>query len=152
MAASNCPDLAYPKPEPRARKKRREDKDDDKHEREVYQAVDRRDKNRCQLTGRRGNPYTVDPLDKLHHHHIIERSRLGPTETWNLVLVHRIVHDLINDSRIDVYGNADEQLTWTIRADAVEEAFGRKRVPLGVRVVAKEAWEAYIQTESRRRA
>lgn len=154
MGASNYPDFKFAKPAPRVRVKAKKEKTDEAHKRAVYKAVDRRDKNRCVLTGRTGDRYTVDPLDKLHHHHIIEESRLGKTETWNLVTVHALVHSLIGDSRLDVYGDADEPngLTWTIREDAVVECFGRRRVPAFVRVLSIEEWDRYIRSEARHNA
>ena len=149
MSASGCPDLKYAKPEPRARTRAKTVKARESAEDRVYRLVDQRDKGRCRLTGRRGDPYSVDPLDRLHHHHIVERSRGGETSTSNIVSVHRTVHDLIHESRVHVVGDADEQLTWTIKADAVLEAFGRKRVPLGVRVVPDQDWLQFILTDGR---
>lgn len=150
MGASACPDFAFAKPAPRNRVKRVKVRDEKNHDRKVCSAVDKRDKNRCVLTGRRGSTTTVDPLDKLHHHHILQRGRdLGVTETWNITTVHSVVHDLIHENVLTVSGNADERLAWTIKATAVEECFGRKRVPAHVRVVAAEDWLAYIKTEAR---
>jgi hypothetical protein len=152
MGASNYPGLAIPKPPPPNRKKREKRTTMRSQRRTAFDLVDDRDKGVCQLTGRRADVHSVNPLDRIHHHHIIELSACGPDETWNLVSVIGQVHDLLTENFITVWGNADEQLVWTIRADKVVEAFGCKRVPEGVRVVAVEDWETFIHTEAREMA
>jgi hypothetical protein len=142
----------FEKPEPRALAKREKLKKEQKHERAVYAAVDARDRGRCVLTGVRANPYATTLLERLHHHHIVQRgSGQGPTETWNIVSVSAIVHALLHQNRLAVKGNADKKLTWTIKADAVVECFGRRAVPAGVRVVSDEAWPAFIKSQARAR-
>jgi hypothetical protein len=149
MGASNYPGLAIPKPPPPNRKKRENRKVTKRQRRSAFDLVDERDKGRCQLTGRRAAVNSVDPLDRIHHHHIIELSACGPDETWNIVSVIGQVHELQRKNLITVWGNADEQLVWTVRADVVVEAFGSNRVPEGVRVVAVEDWDEFIRTEAR---
>lgn len=149
MGASSYPGLAFPKGDPVTRIKRKKRKVSEKRQRTAFDRVDDRDKGVCQLTGRKADVNSMNPLDRIHHHHIIERSACGPDETWNLVSVRREIHDLLNDNVLTVWGNADEQLVWTIRADKVVEAFGCKRVPEGVRVVAEQNWDEFIRTEAR---
>jgi hypothetical protein len=140
------------KPQPRVLKKREKVKADQKHERAVYAAVDARDRSRCVLTGVRANPYATSMLERLHHHHIVQRgSGQGPTETWNIVSVSAVVHALIHDNRLIVKGNADKELTWAIKRDAVVECFGRKTVPAFVRVVKDEDWSEFLRTFARAR-
>lgn len=152
MGASNWPGLALPKPAPRVKVKAEKVKAEQKHERAVYAKVDARDRSRCQLTGVRANPYAATILERLHHHHIVQRgSGQGPTETWNIVSVSALVHSLLHQNRLVVTGNADKKLTWTIKADAVVECFGRRAVPPGVRVVRDDQWSAFIRTQARER-
>ena len=162
MGASNYPGLAHAKPAPKTRDRRVQRKADQKHLRTVYDVVDERDKERCQLTGRRGNKFSVDPLDRIHHNHIEQRGRdQGPDESWNLVSVTRDVHDLIHQNRIVVTGNADEALAWTLKADTVVELWGREAIPYlkpshfavtrTVRVIPDDEWDAFIRGEARLR-
>jgi hypothetical protein len=134
------------KGEPRIVSKKKAKRDEDAHQRKVYAAVDKRDGLRCRLTGRRANPHSIEALGRLHHHHILQRGRdCGVTETWNIVSVDPIVHALIGLNKITVEGNADVDLLWVVRSDAVVEAFGHSRVPQYVRVVAVENWAAWLQ-------
>ena len=71
------------------------------------------------MTGFRGSPYSVDPLDRIHHHHIVELSRGGKDTTSNIVSVSRTVHDLLHQNRIVVKGDADLRLCWSNKEDAI---------------------------------
>jgi hypothetical protein len=140
------------KPQARVLKKRELVKQVQKQSRDTYAAVDARDKCRCRLTGVRANPYATSMLERLHHHHILQRgSGQGPTETWNIVSIAAIPHALIHDNRLVVKGNADKELTWAIKRDAVVECFGRKAVPAFVRVVKDEDWSEFIKSQARER-
>lgn len=87
--------------------------DADAHERDVYRAVDLRDRRRCRACGRKSNPSAVGLLDRAHHHHVIYRSAGGPTETWNVALVCSGCHDAEHVKKtLQIEGNADEGLTF----------------------------------------
>lgn len=157
MGASNYPGLAIPKPPAPTKKKREQRRGKATRQRTAFDAVDDRDKGRCQLTGRKADTHSPNPLDRIHHHHIVPRSAGGPDLTWNLASVLREVHELLHAVRVTVRGDADEHLVWTLRADAVVEVFGRRQVPdqtergHQIRVVADDDWNDYIRTEARER-
>jgi 5-methylcytosine-specific restriction endonuclease McrA len=93
--------------------KAKEERDELAHEREVYKAVDLRDRKRCRACGRKSNPNGVGLLDRAHHHHVIYRSAGGPTETWNVALICASCHDEEHVKRtLQIEGNADEGLTF----------------------------------------
>jgi hypothetical protein len=99
--------LRFPKPSRLAEKdaKRREDA---RAEAACYRLVDRRDGYCCRLCGRRGNPQSVSLLDRLHHHHVTERSRGGEHTSANVILVCAFCHDLCHKHRVRVAGDADQ--------------------------------------------
>lgn len=151
MGASAYPGLKYAKPEPRVKVRKGKVREADTHERKVYAAVDRRDKLRCVITGRKANPYALDSLDRLHHHHILQRGRdLGPTETWNVASVHSSAHALIHQNVLTIEGNADVELRIGLKASAVEDLFGRRRPPAKVDVIAVEDWDAWLSAHAAR--
>jgi hypothetical protein len=125
---------------------RAEEKADDSHERKVYAKVDKRDKLACVVSGLKGNPHSTSALERLHHHHILQKGRdLGPTETWNVCLVHRITHKLIHKNALTIEGNADKKLTIAIKATSIEELFGKGRTPPPhVRVIPDDLWAAWL--------
>lgn len=153
MGASNYPGLGIPKPQSPTAGKRAERKAEEKRQRQVYAAVDLRDGLRCIVTGRRANTASIDPIDRLHHHHILQRGRdCGPTETWNIASVHAIVHEALTRNTLTMEGDADDKasLVIAVKASAVEEVFGRKRVPVHVRVVLDEFWLAWLNEHAGR--
>lgn len=151
MGASSCEELRYPKPPPRIRGKRRKKLDADAHEKVVYAAVDKRDRLRCVVTGRKANPYSVNPLERLEHNHILQRGRdLGPTETWNVCLLHKLTHAELHATNLTIEGNADVALRIGLKASAVESLFGRRRVPPHVEVIEVEDWPAWLDQHAGR--
>jgi 5-methylcytosine-specific restriction endonuclease McrA len=79
----------------------------DKHERDVHQAVDRRDNHTCRVCGRYCSPLAVTLLERSHRHHLVYRSKGGPTETWNLATLCAHCHDEEHSGRIQLSGDAD---------------------------------------------
>lgn len=151
MGASSYPGLKYAKPEPRVKVRKVKVNEADKHERQVYAAVDRRDKLRCVVTGRKANPYATDSLDRLHHHHILQRGRdQGPTETWNIASVHATAHALIHQNVLTIEGNADVALRIAIKAKVIEDLFGYRRPPAHIEVIADEDWPAWLAQHATR--
>lgn len=132
-------DIRILKGQPRVLKARDDQRAADKQQRKVYALVDARDGKRCVCCGRRGNPYAVDALERIHRHHILQVGRdQGPMETWNLVSVCAICHSLIHITReLDVTGNADRRtLRWMLKRSAVADVFFGRAVPAHVRLVA----------------
>jgi hypothetical protein len=156
MGASACGDLAFPKPAPRVKGKRRKALDAEAHQRKVYAAVDKRDKLRCVVTGRRANPHSVSELERLEHHHILQRGRdRGPTETWNVCSLHVLTHAELHSTNLTIEGNADERegenkLRIGLKASAVESLFGRRRVPPHIEVIDVENWAAWLDQHAAR--
>lgn len=138
----------------REAEKRQEEKADDKHERKVYAKVDQRDELRCVVSGLKGNPYSTSPLERLHHHHILQKGRdRGPTETWNVCLVHRITHKLIHKNALTIEGNANKKLVIAIKAGvSMKELFGDRRPPAHVRVIDEDLWAAWLAEHACRMA
>lgn len=83
----------------------------EKHERDVYAAVDLRDKRCCRVCGVKADPTAVGVLQKAHHHHLVYRSAGGPTETSNIALLCAKCHNAEHKHQIVIEGNADEGLT-----------------------------------------
>ncbi len=75
--------------------------------RDCYKAVDARDKGRCRVCGRRGNPQATTLLDRIHRHHMIFRSRGGQHGPSNVVSLCAECHDAIHvKSTLRVDGDA----------------------------------------------
>ncbi len=97
--------------EPGRRKTRQKKvRDREAEKREVYEAVDRRDRYRCRVCGKRADPKATGMLERGHHHHIIYRSRGGRNRSWNLCLLCPECHDEVHAKRLFLSGNADEEL------------------------------------------
>lgn len=80
-------------------------------ERDVYHAVDVRDRYHCRACGAPTDPRATGVLKRAHHHHIVYRSAGGATTTANVCLVCPRCHDLEHTHRIGIEGNADVALT-----------------------------------------
>jgi hypothetical protein len=105
-------------------------------QREVYQWVDARDGKQCRICGRKGNPYAVDPLGKLHHVHLLDASLGGAMKPWNLYLGCWICHALIHAKQLwPTTRNADLPMMFEIHEAAVVEVFGRRHLPPHVSIV-----------------
>jgi 5-methylcytosine-specific restriction endonuclease McrA len=67
--------------------------------RTVCKQVDTRDHYRCRCCGAQGNPDGIDPLDKLHRHHLTFRSKGGQDVASNLCLLCPRCHDAVHVKR-----------------------------------------------------
>lgn len=79
-----------------------------------YRQVDQRDGGRCRVCKRRGNPYATTLLDRLHHHHLIYRSRGGTDEPENVASICAQCHDAIHtlgEMRLEGDANARDAVT-----------------------------------------
>ncbi len=83
--------------------------------------IRRRDGHCCQAPGCTGR-------GKLHVHHVLFRSRGGPDEGWNLVLVCSACHRLIHLGLLQVSGRAPFDLVWTRACERWEKG---RRVSCG---------------------
>jgi len=118
---------AQPKGRPAIFDKRDLSREKDQRRRSVYLAVDRRDERACRCCGRR---------EKLHHHHLIFRSRQGEDAPENILLLCAFCHALIHARQLWILGkNADRRLTFEVHEAAVVDLFGVKPVPRDVRIV-----------------
>jgi hypothetical protein len=92
------------------RKKAREDALE-----KAYEAVNKRDQNRCRVTGVSLVAGAPDPRVRREHHHLVPRSRarLKRADKRNIVLVSAMAHDLITRGWIVNEGtNADQFIAW----------------------------------------
>lgn len=77
-------------------------------ERACYKAVDTRDKGRCRVCGKRGNPQAASLLDRIHHHHMILRSRGGQHEPSAVISLCAGCHSEIHvEHTLHVEGDAN---------------------------------------------
>jgi hypothetical protein len=81
------------------------------HWRDVCAKVTRREASHCRVSGKRVDPFALDPLRRGEHHHIRFRSAGGTDSTDNVILVSREIHDAIHAGKLRVEGNADEAIT-----------------------------------------
>jgi 5-methylcytosine-specific restriction endonuclease McrA len=72
--------------------------------RKVCGEVDTRDKLRCRVCGKRGDPDSVDLLRKLHRHHLVYRSAGGQDTLENLVSLCAQCHDDEHRHRLKIEG------------------------------------------------
>jgi hypothetical protein len=80
----------------------------DREERACYAEVDTRDGLRCRVCGRAGNPRAASMLDRIHHHHMVYRSRGGQHEpNAVLSLCARCHSELHVDCTLRVEGDAN---------------------------------------------
>lgn len=87
----------------------------------AYAVVDKRDGNRCRVTGKHLDAAAVDPSHRREHHHLRGR-RVRPD--WRerperICLVSRLAHDLITNGWIDVEGDDARKplfFSWTALA------------------------------------
>lgn len=119
-------------PQPRTRPavfdKRDTAREKEARKRSVYTAVDLRDSRRCRCCGRR---------EKLHHHHLVFRSKQGADSSENVLLLCVFCHALLHAKQLWIFGkNADKRLTFEIHEAAVVDLFGTKTLPRDVRIVA----------------
>jgi hypothetical protein len=129
--------MLFPKPAPRIFSKRDDQREADRIRREVYAAVDARDQKRCRCCDRRGNPYALDPLGKIHRCHIVDASRGGAMSAENIFSGCWICHALIHAKQLFVVGtNANKPLRFELHEAAVVEAFGVRLLPKHVRIIA----------------
>lgn len=96
---------ACPKPEPRIYAKRATKLSLAQQERDCRIAVRRRDKGRCVVPGCKER--------SAHLHHIVYRSRGGKWRSPNICSLCVAHHQLVHAGRIQISGNADEELIIT---------------------------------------
>jgi hypothetical protein len=101
-----------PKPRPRALEKAEQKQAADKHKREIYRRVDRRDGYKCRAYGIAVHPDAPDMLKRAHRHHIRFRSAGGQDTTANIVLLSAKAHAEVHAHILSVTGNADSTLTF----------------------------------------
>jgi hypothetical protein len=77
-------------------------------EKACYAEVDKRDGKRCRVCGRQGKPGAASMLDRLHHHHMILRSRGGQHESESVLSLCAQHHSEIHvDCTLRVEGDAN---------------------------------------------
>jgi 5-methylcytosine-specific restriction endonuclease McrA len=86
-------------------------RDREAERREVYDAVNRRDRYRCVVCGAKADPRAIGLTEQGHHHHILYRSRGGKHQRWNVCLLCPACHAEVHAKRLFLSGNADEGLT-----------------------------------------
>lgn len=124
------------KPRPRVLDRIEEDRDIERQKRAAYAEVDARDQKRCRCCGRKGNPYALTALGKIHRAHIRDASRGGPMEAWNLVSLCWICHAIEHAKQLFIIGtNANKLIRFEIKEAAVVEAFGTRELPKHVRII-----------------
>ena len=102
-------------------------------QREVYRAVDARDKGRCRACGKACSAYAVTMLEKAHHHHIVYRSAQGEQASSNVVTLCAQDHDAIHVKRtLAIDGNADIALTFSKRGEDGQWFVWRQEKEVGV--------------------
>jgi hypothetical protein len=103
----------------------------------VDREVDDRDGRTCQCCGRRGNPYALTTLGKIHRAHIKAASLGGEYSAKNLVSLCWICHALHHTKRLlyIVGTNANKPLRFRIAASVIERVFLRGVIPEHVTVV-----------------
>jgi hypothetical protein len=77
-------------------------------ERQCYADVDKRDGRRCRVCGRQARPGVASMLDRLHHHHMILRSRGGQHEPSSVISLCAGCHSEIHvDCTLRLSGDAN---------------------------------------------
>jgi len=105
--------LKFGKPEPSVIRKARRAKQDAKSERACREIVRARDKGKCRIPGCKERA--------AHLHHIVYRSKSRGMR-WlpsNLVSLCAKCHGLLHAGKIQIQGNADEELIITGDVDAL---------------------------------
>lgn len=75
-----------------------------------YAIVNDRDDYKCRVCQKAGNPHALGMLERLHHHHLIFRSRGGAHVPEGVILICRRCHDLIHvDGSLRITGDANER-------------------------------------------
>lgn len=106
-----------------------------RHQADVYRAVDIRDGYRCRCCGVRTDPYAVS-LVRGEHHHVVYRSAGGATSTANVALICARCHADEHRHRLKIDGNADDALTF-FRRDERGEYYVSKH-ELAVRITERD--------------
>lgn len=74
---------------------------------DACKVVDERDGYRCRVCGSRGSPTSTSLLNRLHHHHLVFRSRGRDDSPENLVCLCPKHHDEIHVKKLlSIEGNA----------------------------------------------
>lgn len=127
-----------PKARPHILDKRDDRREDERVQRAVYEEIDARDLKRCRVCMRRGNPYALDPLGKIHRCHLRDASLGGPMAAANIFSGCWICHALIHAKQLFPIGtNANHRLEFDINEAAVVEVFGSRTLPSHVHIIAE---------------
>jgi 5-methylcytosine-specific restriction endonuclease McrA len=139
MADPDVRDITLHKPPPKIFEKRDAKRDAERIERIVHAEVDARDLKRCRCCGRKGDPYALEALGRIHRAHIRDASRGGPMSAANLVSLCWVCHALEHAKQLHIVGtDANERhapLTFEVHEAAVVEVFGTRVLPRHVRIV-----------------
>jgi len=99
---------------PRVKEKLRKRAEEAQSMRQCYRIVDERDGKRCRVCRRPGYPNGTTLLDRLHHHHMVYRSRGGQHEPDSVILLCAICHAAIHiEGTLRVSGDANARDTAT---------------------------------------
>lgn len=96
---------ACPKPEPRFARKQLDRADEAKQVKACYARVDARDGRRCRVCGVAVT--AVGVATRVHHHHLVYRSRGGVHETQNVLSLCPACHHAVHQADIRLSGDAD---------------------------------------------
>jgi hypothetical protein len=122
--------VPQPKPRPKILDKRDEQRELDAYQRRVNAAVDARDQKRCRCCGRRGNPYALTALGKIHRAHIKDASLGGAYEDWNLLSLCWLCHALVHRKLLWILGtDANQRIGFEIAGAIVADIFGTNVLP-----------------------
>lgn len=130
---------AIPKPRPRIFDQIADERESERLKREVYAEVDARDQKRCRCCGRKGNPYAITAIGRIHRAHIRDASRGGEMAAWNLCSLCWICHALEHAKQIFFIGTdaRSPRLGFEIHEAAVLDVFGTKPLPRHVRIITE---------------
>lgn len=102
--------VTFAKPESRVDERARRNAAKAALERDVYRAVDERDKRRCRVCGHSADPRAMDSTKRGEHHHVVLRSAGGETSTGNVCLLCVSCHAARHAYRLCITGDADGAL------------------------------------------
>lgn len=105
--------ISLQKPESWEKVKARQQRADDLRQRAIYTLVDQRDQSRCRVCHRYVDPFADALVYRGEHHHIVFRSKQGPTITGNVVTLCVPCHRAVHDRKLTISGDADAQLLFT---------------------------------------
>jgi 5-methylcytosine-specific restriction endonuclease McrA len=96
---------AAPKPEPRFSRKQRERAAEAKQLKSAHAAINARDGHKCRVC--KVAVTAVGVATRVHHHHLVYRSRGGTHETKNVLSLCPACHHAVHAAEIRLSGDAD---------------------------------------------